>query len=149
MDTVLDNILSRLIVESEVSPYTYKIDNSTQDIYPETPDGDTIKVTHARSTITITHTPTNESWEMWITRKGNHYDGRMGYKPKSISGTDFKNELVRIFGEALGNALYSKMYRGAMVSAQIKFDEDPDLVDTTELFGRKKTKKVNVSPKPA
>jgi len=93
-----------LLAEAVMGNWDASYDTETKDIFPKLPNGQTIKVTHVKSTITLTHLKTRDTVQFWITKLGNHYDSRM--PNKTVTKDHVIRELNRMLGPG-GSAIYT------------------------------------------
>ena len=84
-------------------------DAETKEIFPKLPNGETIRVVHAKAVIYLTYVPTGEEITFWITKQNNHHDSRD--PKKTFSKAYVLRELDRILGPEVGSAMYAAAMR--------------------------------------
>jgi len=87
-------------------------DAETKEIFPKLPDGETIRVVHAKAVIYLTYLPTGEEVTFWITKAGNHHDSRD--PKKTFPKNHVIRELDRVLGSVGGGDVGSAIYAAAI-----------------------------------
>ena len=104
---LLAEALRRAFSTCLAEDWKYKFDVDSKDIFPEGPDGRSLKITHINCYITLTN-DLGHKVIFKCTKKGNFYDSRDGFKTP-MTERDVRSELTRLLGQDVAAYLLSKV----------------------------------------